>query len=333
MMPDCAAQKLVRFNEEFGVKFEEFDFKIPRKTPLEPDGSWPQAAHYWAEDERDAIILALACGRPLLVRGEPGTGKSQLARAAAVELKRRFLYQVIHPSIEAQDLLWRYDAIERLADAQRSQTEMKSAQGYYRSGVLWQAMNPGSVEKQDTGKAPSAAEYSPAVVLIDEIDKADADLPHTLLEVLGNRQFTTPWGEVIGSQDSEPPLILITTNDERELPLAFVRRCVVLEIRPPSTRPEFVGWLTERGHARFPKMHQEVLGAAADQVARDRSLCAADGARPGLAEYMDLLQAVDELGTTKAVQLKWLERLGRFALKKQPDRSAPVVEWDDGAER
>lgn len=307
-------------------------FEENHVSELPPQGSWSKASHCWSVDERDALILALACGRPLLVRGEPGTGKSQLARAAAKELGRRFLYEVIHPSIEAQDLLWRYDAVERLADAQRPDTPVKPARGYYRSGVLWKALHPDSAIAQDSGnplQVGGAVGTVGAVVLIDEIDKADADLPHALLEVLGNQQFTTPWGDVVGRAGGPAPLIIVTTNEERELPLAFIRRCLVLEIQPPKQRHEFVDWLMKRGEARFPGMDAKVLDMAADQVARDRSRCPQEGARPGLAEYIDLLQAVSELTDDTETQRSWLTRLSRFALRKQPDRTQSAVDWVD----
>ena len=309
---------------------QRMQFNANHISELPLQGSWPAASHCWSEPERNALILALACGRPLLVRGEPGAGKSQFARAVARELGRGFLYEVVHPSIEAQDLLWRYDAVERLADAQRPGQPLRPAKDYYRSGVLWKALDPVSAAIQDSATPPSPQEsVSGSIVLIDEIDKADADLPHALLEVLGNQQFTTPWGAVIAAQGRPVPLIIITTNEERELPLAFVRRCLVLEIQPPRQRAAFVDWLVQRGQARFPRLAPAVLDMAADQVARDRGRCPQDGARPGLAEYIDLLQAVSELSDDAATQQGWLTRLGRFALRKQVDRTQPAVDWSD----
>ena len=125
---------------------------------------YPEAGHLWSEPEIDALILAWAARRPLLVRGEAGSGKSQIARAAAAEIPAgELLVEVIHPRFEALDLLYRVDSVERLADAQIHELD-RSNEKYVKRGRLWEAMEP---ETGDNTGTP--------VLLIDEIDKADAE--------------------------------------------------------------------------------------------------------------------------------------------------------------
>ena len=318
---------------------------------LEAQGSWPYAIHVWDEKELDALALAQASRRPLLVRGEPGTGKSQLARAAAALLKWDFRYEVITARHEAQDLLWRFDAVERLANA-RSGTHVPM-QDYVMPGPLWWAINPVGAAAQahaaqlarGDNPAPSALTETPTpdtegtVVLIDEIDKADADLPNSLLEVLGNGSFTLPWGAPLQpgrktDKSARPVLIIITSNEERELPPAFVRRCISLQLIPPNDKDEsaFVQWLIDRAAKHFPGMAEPVLQDAARMVLVDRLASPVNsGARPGLAEYLDLLRALDNIANGDAdKQKKWSLRLSPYALIKQypKDQSRGVAHPD-----
>jgi MoxR-like ATPase len=174
--------------------------------------------HQWSQNEIDALHLALASGRPLLVRGEPGTGKTQLALAVARALDWRLECVTISPRFEAQDLFYRFDAVQRLADAQAAGVAgggVKPDHCYWLPGPFWLAFawddalgyGPQSAAvKQYVGDgseaspgshsagAPASAAAKPAghVILIDEIDKADSDLPNSLLEVLGSREFPNP---------------------------------------------------------------------------------------------------------------------------------------------
>ncbi len=161
------------------------------------------------------------------------------------------------------------------------------------------------------------------VLLIDEIDKADADLPNGLLETLGNGDFEVPHlGRPVKQSDDCPtPLVVITTNEERELPAAFVRRCLVLKFKLPPDPPTLKNLLVERGRAHFEgRCADEVFGRAADLLLQRRG-----GGReaqanpPGQAEYLDLLRAVCNLRQTREQQLAWLERLQRFVFSKSPD--------------
>lgn len=285
-----------------------------------------EAGHLWRKAEIDALILAWAARRPLLVRGEAGCGKSQIARAAAAYLYGGDpLVEVIHPRFEALDLLYRVDLVARLADAQISGALDPTNRKYVKPGLLWQAME---------AKALSPA----AVLLIDEIDKADAEVPNALLDVLGNRSFTVPAldDQVVGlDAGRHPPLVVITTNEERELPAAFVRRCIVLNLSPPRKPEDLIGWLVERGEVhRHLDIEDEARWHAARQVVEDRVAVIEAGYPPvGLAEYIDLLAAVDDLTCSvppeqkEKAQLDWLDRLGVYALRKhqdQPQDRGPV---------
>ena len=289
------------------------------------------AGHWWSQPEIDALILAYAARRPLLVRGEAGSGKSQIARCAARVLgDSPLLVEVIHPRFEALDLLYRVDAVERLADAELKRFD-ESNEKYVKHGRLWQAM-----ELARAG-APLP------VLLIDEIDKADADVPNALLDVLGNRSFQVPplAHFEVRAAGGRLPLIILTTNEERELPAAFVRRCVVLNVNPPAHEtPQgdeaFIDWLATRGRMhRQLAIAEEARRLAARQVLADRKVAIGLGyPKVGLAEYIDLLSALHEL--TQATpeeartdeQIHWLQRLAAYALVKnadQPQDRPPVT--------
>jgi MoxR-like ATPase len=315
------------------------DLKHGDQTGLAAGSRFTPAGHLWSQREIDALILAAAARRPLLVRGEAGSGKSQIARAAAQLLNAgEPLVEVIHPRFEALDLLYRFDAVARLADAQAGKLERRQREKYVQKGALWQAF-----EQARAGQAP--------VLLIDEIDKADADIPNALLDVLGNRSFSVPHlgGRIVQAADGQPPLIVITTNEERELPPAFVRRCVVLNLNPPDGGTGFTDWLVERSrvhqHLRIAETSgdgsSDVRRRAADQVWADRQVAARNGfAKPGLAEYIDLLTALHELtGTIEdpealaSEQIQWLDRLSAYALVKNPEQDQgrkPAAPRDSG---
>lgn len=303
------------------------DLTAKAMTPLAQGDRFPAAGHYWEQPEIDALIFAFAARRPLLVRGEAGSGKSQIARAAARHLNSsELLVEVIHPRFEALDLLYRVDVVERLADAQIKKLD-KSNQKYVKHGRLWQAL-----------ELMQNCQNSIPVLLIDEIDKADADLPNALLDVLGNRSFDVPPLDncTIHAPDQRWPLIIITTNEERELPPAFIRRCAVLNLKPPKDDKPFVDWLIQRG-----RVHQHLTiddtarRTAADQVLEDRKASQREGyPTVGLAEYIDLLTALHDLTQTitneedhRQSQLGWLKQLSAYALVKhaEQDQARPSV--------
>lgn len=284
------------------------------ETELSEGGGFGPAGHWWEPNQIDALIAAYAARRPLLVRGEAGSGKSQLARAAAMVLGGTLACEVIHPRFEALDLLYRFDAVRRLADAQAN--SIRNDREYLHMGALWRAL-----------AACQPGQPRP-VLLIDEVDKADADLPNSLLDVLGNRSFHVPLtGDMVGPPSGEMPLILMTTNEERELPPAFVRRCLVLNLNPPADDAAFLDWLVQRGTVhRHLRIDDGVRQDAAKLVLRDRQAAVHAGQpKVGLAEYIDLLTALDDLAGSlesearQAEQIAWLKRLSDYFLIKGAD--------------
>lgn len=299
--------------------------------------SWPATRHLFDQQQRDALRAAEAAGRPLLVRGDPGTGKSQLAHAAAFASGRAFLPLVVDSHTEATDLLWRFDAIARLADAHLCAVPGSdvpkglAAAHYVRPGPLWWAFAWGDAEKtcaqlRSSEVAPETPPgWTPAkgcVVLIDEIDKAEAELPNGLLEALGNGQFAVSAlsGKVVRRDPAlPPPLVVITTNDERELPPAFLRRCLVLTLKLPEG-PALKDYLVKRGRlhgGEWAADNGELLGQAADLLMEDRLAAQSAGVyAPGPAEYLDLLRALERVGGDDPAGL--LDRLRAFVFQKQP---------------
>lgn len=310
-----------------------------------PEGL-PEQVHVFSVAEVDAVDAALAAGRPLLLRGEPGIGKSQLARAVAKRLRRAFVSFVVDGRTESRDLLWSFDAVKRLADAQlaaplgwdsATADARLAVDNYLRPGPLWWAFNWSDAEDQAGRIGASAPPQSDggdwrngSVVLIDEIDKAETDVPNGLLEALGAGQFT-PFGRPSPVAAIRPPaLVIITTNEERALPDAFIRRCLVLYMalpKLPAERSALIDLLVSRGEAHFgTAVAPEVLKAAAGQLADDRERVQQKQLRPlpGQAEYLDLVRAIQALAPGNPVQQKRIiGKLARFAFGKSEDPDAP----------
>ncbi|MEL6449780.1 MAG: MoxR family ATPase [Pseudomonadota bacterium] len=247
-------------------------------------------AYVFSDEIVLAVNVALASGRPLLVRGPSGVGKSSLARAVAAHMGRRVFAHVVNVDTRAQDFLWQNDELKRLRDAQMG-AAMDLAQAYITPGVLFWAFDPAGARDvlSQSGRAALAGPpvSGPSVVLIDEIDKADPDVPNGLLEPLGFLSFDLPdLGRRISADT--PPLIVITTNEERDLPQAFLRRCVELNIAAP-TRDQLV----EIAVAQFPSLTRPELEGLADKV-----LALATAANLGLstAEFIDTVKVVQTLG-------------------------------------
>lgn len=303
--------------------------------------SWPKACHIFEPEHWWAIQTAYGACRPLLVTGDPGLGKSQLARAVAQHLGRAFLPFVVQARSEASDLLYYFDAVARLAKAQvirlhkQVDFEMALAEKHFTTpGPLWWALNwQDAVETFAQHKHPGvwlAPQLGPdktfdsrqgCVVLIDEIDKADSDLPNGLLEVLGNGGFAVPLlhKQVYHTDAQKPPLIIITTNQERELPAAFMRRCVVLPLTLPEKKDDLMAELMAKGRAHFPDMTTpEALQMAAEQLYQDRQQAIAHTwVKPGLAEYLDLLRALIAMEKDKNKHVALIQKTASFVFKKQ----------------
>ena len=298
----------------------------------------PEQVHVFALEEIRAVDAALAARRPLLLRGEPGVGKTQLAKAAAVALGRAFVPFTIDGRTEARDLLWHFDAVARLAEAQLQRTLGNTDQdhaavhaaleitNFIHPRALWWAFDWAGAaiqaERTNTPEPPPLPGCDPArgvIVLIDEIDKAEPDVPNGLLEALGVGSFT-PQGLAEPVQAKGiPPLVMITTNEERTLPDAFLRRCLVLNLRLPEAQDELIKHLLRRGRAHFPDASRTILVEAAKLLVADRTKAEEEHwlPLPGQAEYLDLIRAVLELepGRPRA-QKQLLDGIKGFALRK-----------------
>jgi MoxR-like ATPase len=322
----------------------------------------PEQYHVFDRESAQAIRAALAAKRPLLVRGEPGVGKTQLAAAAAKVLKRPLVPYVVDARTESRNLLWSFDAVMRLADAQaassllnplyssgsndeegiagslaRNKEMLRTAldvADYVRPGPLWWAFDWDSALKQAERSKTAKPSYdgpddpqNGRVVLIDEIDKADTDVPNGLLEALGAGQFS-PQGQPQPVRIVGPvPLVIVTTNEERVLPAAFVRRCFVLHLRLPDDQESLVKLLVERAHVHFPHAGQKsepLFQKAARVIAEERALALERFVKPlpGQAEYLDLLRAVLELAGSPTEQEQLVESLAHYVLKKQESLGA-----------
>jgi MoxR-like ATPase len=164
-----------------------------------------------------AVNAALALERPLLVKGEPGTGKTLLALEVARSLSRPLFQWHIKSTTKAQQGLYEYDAVSRLRDSQLGEAKVADIANYIRRGVLWEAFES----------------EVPAIVLIDEIDKADIEFPNDLLRELDRMEFFV-YETHQTIRATRRPLVVITSNNEKELPDAFLRRCFFHYIRFPD---------------------------------------------------------------------------------------------------
>ncbi|WP_372366323.1 AAA family ATPase [Candidatus Uabimicrobium sp. HlEnr_7] len=316
------------------TKFKIIENKDPMQVNLPKLGAWPESIHQFDEDSIWAINAALTSGRPLLIRGEPGTGKSQLARAAAQILGRAFISEVVYAHSECRDLLWKFDAVARLGEAQaivackqgENIDEKLSYKRFLTPGCMWWAFDWASAKKQakecaHSGYEPQASnewqEENGCVLLIDEIDKADTSLPNGLLEVFGNGAFRVPYMKKEVGLKEPQPLVIITTNEERELPNAFLRRCMVLHMKLPKG-DELIKWLIERGRLHFEnKCEDSVYEEAAKQLVKDRDKALnIQVPAPGQAEYLDMLRALVQMSDEENEQLEILGKIKKFALEK-----------------
>jgi MoxR-like ATPase len=169
------------------------------------------------EDLKVAVNAAVTLERPLLVKGEPGTGKTELARQVAESLGLDMIEWNIKSTTKAQQGLYEYDAVSRLRDSQLGEEKVHDVRNYIKKGKLWQAFE---ADKK-------------VVLLIDEVDKADIEFPNDLLQELDKMEFHVyETGETIKAK--QRPIVIITSNNEKELPDAFLRRCFFHYIRFPD---------------------------------------------------------------------------------------------------
>jgi len=314
-------------------------YPLDKPIPIPKDGTWPSSVHVFDADTIAALHAAEITGRPLLLRGDPGTGKSETARAAAAAAGRPFVSVVIDGRTEPTDLKWRFDAVARLADAQVTKEDraLLEERAYLLPGPLWWAyawkraqtrLDEVNHERKHklVGPGTPPEKWNPesgrVVLLIDEIDKADPDLPNAMLEVLANLGFREPYGGTeISCSEATRPLVIITTNEERELPHAFLRRCLVHRLELPDEREALVKWLVDVGGRhqtalKWPgNCSKVVMKQAADYVAEARDNLANTGRYlPGTSEFLDMIKVLS--ATPPGKHEERLELLKQLALNK-----------------
>jgi len=251
------------------------------------------SSHYVAtQDLMLAVNAAATLQRPLLVKGEPGTGKTMLAEEVAQAFGMPLLQWHIKSTTKAQQGLYEYDAVSRLRDSQLGDARVKDIQNYIVKGVLWQAF----------------VADSPVALLIDEIDKADIEFPNDLLRELDRMEFYCyETHELVRARHR--PLVFITSNNEKELPDAFLRRCFFHYIKFPDqeTMRQIVA-------VHFPDLHGQLLAAALKVFYDVRNL-------PGLKKKPSTSELIDWL------RLLLAEKIPVSTLQAEGDKVAvpPLV--------
>ena len=221
-----------------------------------------------------AVNASITLERPLLVKGEPGTGKTELARQIADSLSLPIIEWNIKSTTKAQQGLYEYDAVSRLRDSQLGDERVKNIKNYIKKGKIWEAFEANSK----------------AVLLIDEIDKADIEFPNDLLQELDKMEFFVyETGETIRATNR--PIVIITSNNEKELPDAFLRRCFFHFIKFPEKEI-----LEEIVKVHFPKVKKNLLDAALSQFFEVREVPGLKK-KPSTSEMLDWLKLllVEEL--------------------------------------
>jgi MoxR-like ATPase len=214
-----------------------------------------------------AVNAAITLQKPLLIKGEPGTGKTELARQVANSLSLPIIEWNIKSTTRAQQGLYEYDAVSRLRDSQLGTTDINNVGNYIKKGKLWEAF----------------VSESKTVLLIDEVDKADIEFPNDLLHELDKMEFHVyETGQQVRAKHR--PIIIITSNNEKELPDAFLRRCFFHYIRFPdqSTLEKIV-------EIHFPKIKKNLLNNALTQFFEIRETPGLKK-KPSTSEVLDWLK-------------------------------------------
>jgi MoxR-like ATPase len=243
------------------------------------------------DDLMMAVNAAVTLGRPLLIKGEPGTGKTQLAQEIARSLERPMFEWHVKSTSKAQQGLYEYDAVSRLRDSQLGEARVHDIANYILKGSLWQAFE---------------ADTRP-VLLIDEIDKADIEFPNDLLRELDRMEFYVyETRQLVKARHR--PIIVITSNNEKELPDAFLRRCFFHFIRFPdeATMQKIV-------EVHYPGLKKELLAEALASFFRIRET-------PGLKKKPSTSELLDW------IKLLLAEDIDPEVLRSQdPKKTLPVL--------
>ena len=242
------------------------------------------------EDLEMAVNAAINLEKPLLVKGEPGTGKTELAKQVAIKLGLTLFEWNIKSTTKAHQGLYEYDAVSRLRDSQLGDKKVNDIKNYIKKGTIWSAFS--SKEK--------------AVLLIDEIDKADIEFPNDLLHELDKMKFLVyETGEVISA--NKRPIVIITSNNEKELPDAFLRRCFFHYIQFPDHET-----LTKIINVHFPDIKKNLLQSALEIFFDIRKV-------PGLKKKPSTSEILDW------IKLLLVEDISVTDLKKEPKDMLPIL--------
>jgi MoxR-like ATPase len=227
------------------------------------------------DDLKLAVNAAITLQRPLLIKGEPGTGKTMLAEEVAAGIGLPLLQWHIKSTTKAQQGLYEYDAVSRLRDSQLGDERVRSIENYIVKGVLWQAFESDH----------------PMVLLIDEIDKADIEFPNDLLRELDRMEFHVyETREMVKARHR--PIVMITSNNEKELPDAFLRRCFFHFIRFPDRET-----MQQIVTVHFPELPQELMAKSMSVFYSLRDVKALKK-RPSTSELIDWIRLLLVAGVT-----------------------------------
>jgi MoxR-like ATPase len=247
--------------------------KVVEKEPYEPESRLV-----------DAINLSIALGRPLLLQGEPGCGKTRLAYAIAYALGLPLEEGYVKSTSRGQDLLYGYDAVNRLYDAQLGSSGPRDTNGVPLSQNIENYVTLGPLGRAIARADIRTNRAQRSVVLIDEIDKADLDFPNDLLLELDLLEFRIAEAPSIrfkgGTQPYLRPIVIVTHNEESELPAAFLRRCIFHYLEFPQSE-ELLNQILEIHHPNSEELRQEAI----EVVLRLRGLNLQK--KPGLSELID----------------------------------------------